>query len=564
MEKGVKVNRYLIKRMLSTFLFACIPFIDLYRNVGTGLQMMLAVQSIGVVVAGIIILHYGFDKILKIYNIIWIAICISSILSIRLWFWGKTKTQWYEQECWLIAINVCLYGMIFTWWIIEKVRDLRLQNVRNRVCVISWDAISAFMWFGYITIATVVPNNIYRPGFDLLFFGMFYLVSFRKDELKDLYKDLSNGVLIGFWLIQLYAFLRKPYVDGLSRYSGLYVNSNIYDIICLVVLLLILLRLTEIRRKKTVRCFFYWFWMLQYGMIVSLILLSLGRIAIFIMLGISISYFICIFVLEGWKNKKRKVFKTLILQVIFICIAFPVTFCCASYGPRILKRPIGFQTEYLYWGDLNSDENYVSVEEYIELSMGRLSTLFMGYRTENKDTVVELVETEEGTKEEKPKDPDWEKKEYYLDENDYNAFELRYAIARTYLDNLNMCGHVLEEWWLWVSPHKLQIHAHNIFVMELFVYGIPAGTFFILWIISYFICALKYIMKDKMQIYRWLPLFHLFLVIVFGMVEMNWQPGQVSWFLLMLLFKFMFWDDDSKVSQKEKNKDNIVNLYGVE
>ena len=62
-----------LKRILQILLFATLPNLDLRRCVGDGDEMMFTVHGIGLVVAGIIFLHYGFKAFFKVYNLAWVA-----------------------------------------------------------------------------------------------------------------------------------------------------------------------------------------------------------------------------------------------------------------------------------------------------------------------------------------------------------------------------------------------------------------------------------------------------------------------------------------------------------
>ncbi len=541
-------NKISAERIAQILLFALLPLIDLYRNAGTVEQMMIATQGIGLVMAGVLITHYGFKAFMKLYNLIWILICAGGIYAIFRIYSNLTQAVYYQRECWLMCLNFCLFGMVLTKIIIDLIqcKENVLIKARKFMC---WQNIPFFIWLGYIVIATCTRENIFRPGCDLIYFGLFFLVSYSREELQNLYTDFANGILLGFWLLQGYAFLRRPWVDSMMRYRGMYYNSNIYDIICLLVLLLLLLKMTQVRREKTLKHWQYWFWLLQYGMVFSPVVISVGRVAIVLATAGTIIYGV-ITIISLEHKKISKIFWLGVICFLSVCIMFPVTFAGASYLPRIKKSPVSFQAEYYSWGDLNNPENYVSLKEFGEMSLGRLELLFTDYKAPQPvaDDVNDIAN--EKVVDERPMDPNWKDKTYFLDEENYNAVELRIAIGLTYLVELNMWGHTTEEWWLWVAPHKPQIHAHNVLIMEAFIYGIPAGIFFALYMISCIVLGIKKLMKDKENMYALFPFFAVVLSLGLGIFEMTWQPGQISWFVIFFAMRFLLKEKEVKVPEK--------------
>lgn len=535
-------NDIKLKKIVHVIFFMFLPLCDLFRNVGTGEEMMLATQGIGLIIALILITHYGLRSFFKFYNLIWVGFGIGGIYVISKIYANLKYSEYYQRECWLICVNFCLLGMIVTKIVIDsiKAKENYLKKIKAFFVV---NNLPFFLWLGYILIATLTRENIYRPGCELIYFGLFFLVSYSEDELHDLYNNFLNGVLIGFWILQGYAFLRRPWVDTITRYRGLYFNSNIYDIICLLVMLILLVKMTNARREKTIKNWQYYFWLLQYGMVFSLIIISVGRFSVVLAFVGTIVYGIVVAILE------RDTFKNIILHgvlcILCVSIMLPFTSACASYLPRIAKSPVSFQNEYFLWGDLNDSDNYVSMNEFIEYSLGRLSTLITNYEIKVPTDENGNVVNDQDVIDERPLDPDWQEKTYFLDEENYNSVDLRVAIGLTYLVELNMWGHTTDEWWLWVAPHEPQIHPHNIFIMEAFVYGIPAGILFIAYIISCFagsVRGLKYSNKK----YQLFLVFAVMQVVSFGIFEMNWQPGQISWFTLLFITKFLLQTKDEK------------------
>lgn len=523
-------------------IFATLPLIDFLRISGNGWQMMLASQSVGLVLAGILFLHYGIRKFLKWYNIIWLCGAGVAIASMPYWFYDEAIKYHYLYEMQLALVTMAMYGMILT----QIICDYREQrNSGKKIRINKAGVALGGIWLLYILLATLMRDNTYRPEFDLLYFGIFYLVIYNKEEQRKILEDLVNGISIGFLSLQFVAFFFRPYVDGINRYRGMYYNSNMFDLMCLVVLCLVLVKITHARKTHGIRHWSYWGWIAYYGAAFSLILLSIGRISILLAIGGTVLYALFTVCFEHIKVKKMLAQSGVVL--LSIGIMLPIVFAAASYLPRILKRPILFQDEYLYIGDLQDEDNYVSFAEFTEMTLGRFSKLIADYSAEGIGESVVVDETiVENNIDTKTQNTDWENKTFYLNAEGYSAIDLRVAIWRTYLDEVNMWGHTIDEWGVWVAPNLYFVHAHNIFIMQTYVYGLIAGGVFVLWIVYYIYRAWCYYRRNVNDCYAIIPLMAVMILISFGMFELSWMSGQVSWALVLITQKCLIEADIDK------------------
>lgn len=525
------------KRVLQVMLFALFPVVDYYRCAGNAWQMMLAAQFMGTLLLGVILLNYGIKKLVKWYQIFWIVGSAVAIGTMPLWFYEEAIKYHFLYETWLAFGNLAVFGMILTQITVDGLKDRR--GGKKRELAIK-DIVLFGLWFAYILGATIMKDNSFRPEFDLIFFSVFYLVPLEKENLKHIFEDLVNGVLIGFSVVQTVAFLFRPYVDGFLRYKGLYYNSNIFDLICLTMLIFVLVKLTQVRRRNAVK-YVYFLWLLYYGIIFSLIVLSVGRLSIMLALVITLVYGVVIGITEK-EGIRKLVLKTCSLGVALV-IALPLTFMMVAYMPRILNHPIIYPGEEEFVGDMEDPDNYVTVDEILEELVGRFAKLIV--TTEPQSEVVENNEPEEPAE----MDPDWEHKTYYLASKDYSGVEIRLAIWRTYLDDLNWTGHTIDQRELWVSPYYRAVHPHNIFIMQLHTYGIVVGGLFIAWMVCYIYSAFRYFMANRKSLEAAFILLVLMVVLGFGMFDCCWMNGQTIWVLLMFMQKYL-WDGTGKNENK--------------
>lgn len=514
------------KRILQVILFSLLPIVDFGRTSTNEWQMMLSAQFVGMVLAGVMVLHYGIKRFVKWYNLLWIGAAGIAIYTMPYWFYEEAIKYHYLYETWFAIVNIAFIGMIVTQALIDVFQKSRPISLKK----IDKGSILLFvLWFLYILSATLMRDNSFRPEFDLIYFGVFYFVSFTKEELKELFDDLLNGILLGFSVLQVIAFFFRPYVDGFMRYRGMYYNSNFYDLMCLLVLAAVLFKLTQSARNK-VGLWRYALWLLYYGVVFSLIVLSIGRMSILLAVGITVVYGFIIYICEkiSWKEIAKKAGALFIA----ICIALPLTFLAISYLPRVLDRPIIYQGEEKLLGDLSKQDNYVSADEVFDALAGRFAKLV-------DQSEEDVVKEEPKSEDVEPMDPDWENKTYYLTTKEYSGVELRTAIWRTYVDELNMTGHTEEHWHLWVSPYFEAWHPHNVFLMQLYVYGIPVGSVFVIWIIFYLCMSFKCIVSDKKQESFRYTFFVILLLFGFGTFDTCWMNGQMFWVLLMFMQKYL-------------------------
>lgn len=546
MEISVEKTKLDIKNIFLTIIFMFLPIIDVYRTSGNNEQMMLSTHAIGFIIACILILQYNIRSFIKWFNMVWSILCIGGCFIINTVYSKLDSCLLYRRECWFIWINICLYGMFFINVLIQNRYKIKIkERMKEFIC---FQNIPLLFWILFILFASIGKEHIYRPICEILYFFPLFLMPLMKKEYDSLYHCFSNGVIFGFWMVQILAFLRRPWVDGMLRYQGMYSNSNLFDLMCLIILALISLRLTESRRRGSVINWKYWFWLLQYGAVFSLIVLSIGRFAMILAVVYSIIYILAVAVID--KLEIKRFVYSVISACLVVCIALPIAFSCAKYIPRILNRPILFEGEWYLLGDLSDDDNYVSTEEFVNVFAGRIATLIWDYGKIQEREPEEIQEIEENEEIEYVYEPGWEDKKYFMDYQNYNAWDLRFAIGLTYLTNLNWRGHTLSEWVLWVNPIEQYTHAHNVFIMLAYIYGIPSGLFFLLWIGSIMIKGICELCKNKDKI---MPLFVvtvLCLVIGYGCVETIWQPGQLAWFLILFVTRMLL---------KPKERKEILN-----
>lgn len=75
----------------------------------------------------------------------------------------------------------------------------------------------------------VIRSDYAWPKALLGAFLCFYLIDFREKDLNNLFSGMAEGIILGFFIIQVKAWMYRPYDmfgNMLSRYSGMYSHPN--------------------------------------------------------------------------------------------------------------------------------------------------------------------------------------------------------------------------------------------------------------------------------------------------------------------------------------------------
>ncbi len=545
MKEIVKKGKSWIFNAIQIVLFIVLVYIDIKRCSGTGDEWAAANLNIWWILGALILMHYGLRKLKNWWVLVISVASVTMLGAIRILLWEKPNVPYIEL--FTVTINIWVLGIAGACFLISSINGIK-KNKQNgeksgkAILSFVWQNLGLLFFTGYLLIASFMPDDVHKPFVTLCIFGFLYLIPFSERQKKQMVRNLVWGIMLGFWLQQIHAFGFRPYTDAYLRYRGMYYNSNIYALLCLTVLVLTLCKLYTLKLEKGKNGILFVLMLVQYCFSFAFICFSIGRIAMFLAVVFTVMFLILLL----WEYRHiewRKVLLTVGLTITLMLMVFPATYLSIRYLPTILKHPVEFHDEYYMRGDLDNPDDYVSVREFLGKSLKRFEKLLVSYSSE-KELENRVLNDKNKSPEEPevltPVDPDWENKEYYVDyEKGYNAFEIRIAIWRTFLANSGLTGVAPENRVQYISPYVAMIHAHNIFIQMIFQYGWISGLFFLGWIACYVFAAFRHLKEYKGTLYGILPLGVLCLVLGFGMVELAWQLGQISWFLLLFAYLFM-------------------------
>mgnify|MGYP002856632337 CR=1 FL=1 len=543
-----------IKKLIYMLCFAFLCLIDQRIKTGSGLDGVIeSFRDLSYIVIAILVLsHYRLQDFRK-YWFLYVEWIIFSIIGGSLFVWKGEAIAMFPSDRVVLAINLLLWGIAIIQTLVGIIAEKRRLDFIHKPFACIWLLMMAGM--------CILRRDIYWPEAYLIAYGTFYLTDYSEEERKLLFQGMLNGILLGFFLMQGWCFVFRPY--DIIRYSGVYSNANHNVVFYLIVLAAVFTKLlyayrnrsSEEKASKISRIFLrvavrIWYWFLA-GAVLDFILLTIGRtgylVAVILLVAMA---------LMRWRvvEKRWYLFALSILKsgaMILLCfgLMFPVVFEAVRYLPPVFHHPVWF------WGEWNEDrvqswqpwdsENYVEFEDLLEMIVNRVEQILEQQEISCAVEGVLLASTDVSAvaREIPPKpanvtDLQWERYQevlaegYGIDLKEFNnagakrSILVRYNIYRYYLHHLNWTGHPENEQGFQMVSNYWVGHAHNIYLQWGTDFGIPVMVLFIiliLWTIGHLISCF-HVTGDPQ--YAGYLLFSL-VPCLFGMLEFCWGAGSL-------------------------------------
>ena len=506
------------KRILYSLCFCMFCIIDQRVRTAYGSSGWLETfrDLTGVVMAVIIMSHYKFSDFVrwKLPYIVWGIISIGA--GIPAFIWGI-----YNQRClkdwFVILLDIALFGVIVIHTFICVVLEKKAPKLNRGFAV---------LWFIMMALMIVSRSNYIWPFCYLIMFGCFYLTDYTVEEQEDLFQGILNGIILGFFLLQGFAFVFRPYDE--VRYKGAYLNTNINALFYLEVLAAVLAKIVYVIRKNSSKWIRLLYW-IGTGTVLSFIFLTIGRTAWITAFVLGLLFL--------WVFKKsfgKSILKNGMVLVLCMCLTFPFCFCAVRFLPPVFHHPVWFESEWnesrVHSWDAWDSEKYVNLDEFLESAVGRIAKTVREL-LEHSPFLLHVSAAEEQT-------------DYVLtSEEGRDGILMRYTIYKYYASQLNFWGHpkegqgfqVTERYWAW--------HAHNIFLQ----YGTDFGTvvmilFIIVSMWSFLLLKKKLLVNGNEQYMGYL-LFAM-IPVLYGMFEYSWGTGTLSILMMFLAWRGAFQMDE--------------------
>jgi len=529
-------------------------------------------------------------KIQRVPYFIWLAIWVIGA-SMGYIIWNHNPGRVYHYQYISGALNIGCLGIvgIRIWQSREELRLYKLWKngaweelnrkgkLRAGILAISWLLMVFFMTFSPF-------RSLWQVWF-LVMFGMFYLIPIGREEGKKLWNGMTDGIIWGFFAIQIFAYGFRPYDE--VRYKGAFSNCNMNALFYLVTYIMVLYRLyvlnskerLEAEQKKIIGRLIKAFYYILAGGLITFIFFTISRTALLAAFVITFLYGIMT-VTIAYKEKVSRLLLQWFLIGICALLTFPCVYVTIRYLPGILHHPIWYSGEYSVsrvhsYDPINSDK-YVSLEEFWETAIGRLDYRILSghtggemkmvaqatvpevsvpgeaYLVDNgsiedisiEDISIEDISIEDIVAEElNGNDGSEGKIEYILSgEDTSNSSKIRKEIYLLYFKNLNFKGHILTDGYYQITPEYHAWHAQNVFLQIAYYYGIPSGILFFFLILAAGWLGVKGFLLNPIRYENLIPILVWLVFVVIGLLECVWNPGQLILTLLFLVQKIMIDD----------------------
>ena len=579
------------KQIVYTICFFALVLIDWVRGSQDGDRWALATNCTGfvMIVLMLILIQCSENKSAsqtlnkknqKFPCFIWLAIwtfgtCLGYII------WSHNPGRIYHYQYISGALNVGCLGIvgIRIWQSRNELRQYKLWKngarkewsrkgkLRAGILAISWLLMVSFMTFSPF-------RSLWQVWF-LVMFGMFYLIPIGSEEGKKLWNGMADGIIWGFFAIQIFAYGFRPYDE--VRYKGAFNNCNMNALFYLVTYIMVLYRLyvlnskerLEAEQKKIIGRLIKAFYYILAGGLITFIFFTISRTALLAAFVITFLYGIMT-VTIAYKEKVSRLLLQWFLIGICALLTFPCVYVTIRYLPGILHHPIWYSGEYSVsrvhsYDPINSDK-YVSLEEFWESAIGRLDYRILSGHTGGEMKMVaqatvpevsvpgeaylvdngsiEDISIEDIVAEElNGNDGSEGKIEYILSgEDTSNSSKIRKEIYFLYFKNLNFKGHILTDGYYQITPEYHAWHAQNVFLQIAYYYGIPSGILFFFLILAAGWLGVKGFLLNPIRYENLIPILVWLVFVVIGLLECVWNPGQLILTLLFLVQKIMIDD----------------------
>lgn len=369
-----------------------------------------------------------------------------------------------------------------------------------------WDSPLVSAWFLFALCMIIsdfaVAKRFRHMGIIfLLVFGFLYYVWGNMEDKAELVQDFCGAVKLEFWLDIVYCFFFCPEIPGL-RYTGSYLNSNVYAIYIIVpwtVFFTEMLENAHVGRRIAGRASAA----LGFGIATCMIWKTESRTYL---LG---SIFVIITAILFWKREKmlrgNKEKGILLCLLAIALIGGAVGQVGITALPKFPKQE----------------------QEEITAAYGAGQEIGLSMPEKKRNGFV--------VKAEAPMSHLVEKFFYSKTLNDFTSG--RITFWKAYIRQMNLWGHSYR-----ADVNDRRLAAHNAFLSIAYEYGVLSALVYLFWVIYYIWFSFKYLKREaKRSQYAALPLFlviNMLPVMLFENLEQpfRWEVWIFMYFLAGLLF----------------------------
>lgn len=508
--KGKVLYAYSLKRLICALCFLLFCIIDQRLKSEAGMEVFRDLTGVGMAV--IIMTHYRLEDFRKwkVPYLIWTGI----------WVVGAPIAFFCRNDAmvlldWLvIVLDVILFGYILIHTFVSAVIEKKRPKLNAK---------AGFVWLAMMVLMIFSRSRYIWPFCYLVMFGCFYLTDYTEEEQNELFQGMLDGIILGFFALQGFCFVFRPY--DVIRYNGAFANCNMnalfYDVVLAAVYAKIIY-VTRIKSKIWVKLY-YW---IGAGVVISLLLLTLGRTGWITASALSLLF--CGLLVK--QQVMKRWWKNLVTLAVCVAIAFPLTFSAVRYLPPVFHHPVWFYDE---WGayrvhswDPWDSEKYIDIDEFFDAALGRVLKTIQNIM-EHSPFLLKTDAAEASAADMEP----------LLDrEQGTDSLLVRGSIYKYFFQRLNMRGHPYEEQGFQLTPTYWVPHAHNIYLQYGTDFGIPVMILFTILILAGVVqLGRQNILRgSEVDVGCWM---FLLITAIFGLLEYSWGAGSLNILLLFIVWK---------------------------
>ena len=543
------------KRILYIICFAFFCLID--QRTKTSQQNLGGFETfrdmIGIIMALLVFSNHKLSSYKKKWAPYAVWAVISLISGTLFLLKGQALFRFFSDRI-VISIGFLLWGIILIHTILDLIQTKKLPDFLHKP--------TFFLWLFTMGLMLIFRPDSLWPFTYMVMFGCFYLTDYDKEERRNLFHGMLEGIILSFFLLQGWCFVFRPYDQ--VRYVGAYCNCNLNALFYLTVLAAIMTKLLFAYREKKPVLLKIWYWLLAGG-VCSFLLLTICRIAYFTAIVLFFVFFFMLWFLTKEKRLFPSFLKNMVIMALCLFIMFPMAFCTARYLPPLFHHPVWLYGEWAEWKvhswDKWDSEKYTDWDEFYDAALGRLTDLLVpptaplgdAQNTQSLSDVAPdpqpgYTESADSAILQKPSgvtDEEWSKYMEMLQEGyaiDYRLINperpdtalLRKHIYSYYFHHLNLTGHPRDQQGFQLLPYYWIVHAHNIYLQCAMDFGIPVLFLFLCLIAISFLTLLRGIRRKNIFSCSY---FLFFLIpCIFGIFEYCWGTSSLTITTLFLLW----------------------------
>ncbi len=560
---------YLVRRLIYILCFSGLCLIDQVVGSATGyIQYGLKYYTV-FLIAIIILTAYDFNDFFKIPYCIWLIVffaCRDSLLE-----WGMNNSSNYlewQTKIWCLGI----YGIV----IVRFFYLLFVDRIKIQIKSIPFVFVSVMLCAMFF-----IRTDWTWPKMLFLSLICFYFTEFPEERLTNLYIGIADGIILGFFIIQIQAWMYRPY-DTL-RYSGMYSHANMNALMYVCTYCAILGKWYLLRLQRKIVILRVPLILLE-GVVLSTMLFTGSRTAFVTAIAVSIVFLFFQFLSYG-KRKLAQLIITIIALAVSLFVGFTPAYGMLRYIPSYVGEPLYFEgdkvDEKVNVNDSIASEKYYEIDEALDGNITRYlwfledeeadrieEELLQWFKKLFKPLQVQASKVIDGyywyATDEVYIEPGTDSKHPLLKPGvEYSPLETRYEIYKYFWNKLSLVGDKNNPQGVWLVKTYQATHCHNIFLQMAYDFGIIVGIMFIIISIMLFNRIIFGLTENKSSMWY----YRLFITagfatieVVFGMTEMAYIYGQLPLTMFWLVQYIVYHKQPHEIEaeQASKNEEDLL------